>query len=77
MNNRTEIEENYVEEGSARLHGITDGFNLWDISAQWTKTGLEILHVQKGEKHKNAPGKAESGRNRVRFGCEKTAPDAT
>ena len=34
-----------------------------------TKTSLKILHVQKGEKHENAPGKARKRQNRVRFGC--------
>ena len=34
-----------------------------------TKTSPKILHVQKGEKHENAPGKARKRQNRVRFGC--------
>ena len=37
--------------------------------SECTKTSLKILRVQKGKKHKNAPGKAENGQNRVRFGC--------
>ena len=39
--------------------------------SECTKTNLKILRAQKGEKHENAPGKAENGQNRVRFGCWK------
>ena len=38
-------------------------------TAGCTKTGSKILHLQNSEKEKNAPGKAQKGRNRVRFGC--------
>ena len=38
-------------------------------AAGCTKARSKILHVQKGEKHKNAPDSARKRRNRVRFGC--------
>ena len=40
-------------------------------AAGCTKTGTKILQVKRGQKQRNAPGKAQKGRNRVRFGCWK------
>ena len=34
-----------------------------------TKTRTKILQPKNNEKEKNAPGKGQKGRNRVRFGC--------
>ena len=38
-------------------------------AAGCTKTEPKILQVKRGQKQRNAPGKARKGRNRVRFGC--------
>ena len=38
-------------------------------AAGCTKTEPEILWVKRGQKQRNAPGKARKRRNRVRFGC--------
>ena len=38
-------------------------------TAGCTKKQAEILQPQNSEKELNAPGKAQKGRNRVRFGC--------
>ena len=38
-------------------------------AAGCTKTKAEILRSQNARKEKNAPGKGQKGRNRVRFGC--------
>ena len=38
-------------------------------AAGCTKTEPKILQVKRGQKQRNAPGKARKRRNRVRFGC--------
>ena len=38
-------------------------------TAGCTKTELEILQVKRGQKQRNAPGKARKRRNRMRSGC--------
>ena len=38
-------------------------------AAGCTKTRTKILQPKNNEKEKNAPGKGQKGRNRVRFGC--------
>ena len=38
-------------------------------AAGCTKTSPKILHPKNSENGKNAPGKGQKGRNRVRFGC--------
>ena len=40
-------------------------------AAGCTKTEPKILQVKRGQKQRNAPGKARKRRNRVRFGCWK------
>ena len=63
----------YVKKDTSRLHGITDGFNLWPLWGRMHKTGPQILRVKRGQKQRNAPDLGRKRRNRVRFvwyGCE-------
>ena len=56
MNHRTKSEENYVEKGSTRLHGITDGFNLWPLCGRMHKNRPANFAGKKGQKQRTAPG---------------------